>query len=241
MPRVSSFKFKRGIASFTSLDIVGAGSAIAVIFQSFATAFSPTSAHSAGGSVGTGVVVQNAFSSLPTWLGIVAFVVLILLCLRAYFEYERRTYDPDLASKFNERFDSERLRSERAAAANYILTNKGILGHDADFPNELNRILDFFDEVGYYVHGHQISPEVAHQYFYYWLRGFYQAAQDYIGRKHTTEKTTWEYVSELFELTSEIEEKKSKGRQIKTLSAEALTAFLEHQKACAVKSKWGLF
>ena len=62
------------------------------------------------------------------------------------------------------------MREERAVAAKAILDFKGRLANleqNRDELSVIDDVLDFFEDVGFYERGDQISPEVAHHHFYH--------------------------------------------------------------------------
>ena len=96
---------------------------------------------------------------------------------------------------------------------------------------EIDSVLDFFKDLGFYVKGSQISPEVAHHAFHAWIRGYYCAAREYMETAQEREPTQWEFVAYLFEETHSIEIERGKGRHKRHLDKIALNAFLEQEIA----------
>lgn len=102
---------------------------------------------------------------------------------------------------------------------------------DLEHPDLVNidDALDFFEDLGFYVEGDQISPEVAHQAFYYWIEGYYTAARQYIEFRQKTSPTAWDHFKPLYDITSEVEASKVKDK--KTPDETELQKFLEGEIA----------
>ena len=76
---------------------------------------------------------------------------------------------------------------------------------------DIDDVLDFFEDLGFYMQGDQATPEAIHHTFYYWIRGYYSAARDYLEKAQEERPTQWEFVKELFETTHEIEIERNKS------------------------------
>jgi hypothetical protein len=227
---------ERFFTSCTSVDIIGGGTMIAVIAEaiSVATGSASQPASPAAQTVAGGI--SSSFGwPVPWWLIVIAVVVLLLLLARAFAEYKRRTYDPTWALKFDDIFNTKEMRTSRVRAIQELQKHKNELRNpdlDLVFVQE---VLDFFEVVGFYVHGHQITPEVAHHHFFYWLQAYYQIARVYIETTHEDEPTSWEYIEELYEMTSQIERKRSRGRATRTLTEKQIEHFMKEEATIAAE------
>jgi hypothetical protein len=170
----------------------------------------------------------------------IGIIVICLLGLRAWSEYRQQTYDPKwMSSMFWNEFDSEWTQAARCSAAKTLKIYGGeklrlalkAENLDLEHPNLVNidDTLDFFEDLGFYVEGDQISPEVAHQAFFYWIEGYYLASKDYIEFCQKTNTTAWDHIKPLYEVTREVEAKKVKKR--KTLNESEMRRFLEGEIA----------
>jgi hypothetical protein len=166
--------------------------------------------------------------SIPWWIIIGGILGVVLLGYQAYAEYKLRTYDPTWAYKFDERFYGDEIKNARAKAATILKSNQGKLRRTNPELDDIDNILDFFEDVGFYVHGDQITPEVAHHHFYHWIRGYYLASRDYIEAWQTTEPR-WEYVAKLFKTTHQIENERLKGKAPKSLKDREILTFLNQE------------
>jgi hypothetical protein len=219
-------RIQRAMNCCTAVDILGAGTMIAAVGALVWGSSTTTEGLTPAG--------QAAVAATPWWFVACAALVLFLLIARARIEYKRRTYDPTLALMFNERFDSPEMRRARIQAATSLKANLGNLTRTDINLTGVDDVLNFLDTIGFYQHGHQISPEVAHHHFHHWVRGYHQIARDYIGRLRETEPALFEYVKELADMTADIENEQSRGRSIKTLSNEHIAAFLDDEMNLAV-------
>jgi len=154
-------------------------------------------------------VPESAFScNFAPWMASalwVAFVVvMIILGLSAYFEYRRRTHDWVLVFNFVETFE----KLHRGKAASFLLDkSKGA----SDECSALDDLLDLFEDIGFYLKGDQISSEVVHHTFEYWIRIYCQKAESYIRDKRRTEPLVWGHLDFLLNAVSRIEIRRRGG------------------------------
>jgi hypothetical protein len=124
-------------------------------------------------------------------------------------------------------YGSKNMRETRARAALSLKQNAGQLRSHDFVSADIDGVLDFFEDVGFYLRGDQMTPEVAHHYFHYYFRGYYCAAREYIETQQEKEPAYLEHVHYLFDTIHEIEIERGKGRHKKHLDHEALTTFLD--------------
>ena len=131
----------------------------------------------AGGVALAGLAVSSLrtpdFNSLIVWVLLCAWLVLFGFQMIA--EYQRRTYDPTLMFKFDDKFDSRELKLTRSNAATVLKSNQAGLGCAGFRSSDVDDVLDFFEALGFFMRSDQITPEVAHHAFFYWIRGYYSA------------------------------------------------------------------
>jgi len=152
------------------------------------------------------------------WMGLVVTVALfIVLIPKTILEYQKRTYDYDLISKYDEKFES--LDHARRKAAK---TCKDYLNLDKPGTNEVNKwefiekrdrshiepVLDFFEDLGFYLKGDLFSDYIVHHYFYHWIRGYYSIIQSYIEFycDESGDKLAYNHIKLLFQRVSVIEQ-----------------------------------
>lgn len=165
------------------------------------------------------------------WLVTGLCLGVLLIVARNYVEHRRVIYDPHWALNFQDRFD--RMGPDRARAAKLLRENKGTL---ADIENKpelagIDDVLDFFEDLGFYQRGDQISPEVTHHHFYHWARAYWQAAGSYVGAWRRKEPARWNHVEELFDTICDIELQEQGGQraQLKLTDME-LDEFLAQEE-----------
>jgi hypothetical protein len=220
-PRLKRLRFSRFLGAATTFFILVVFPMIAVIL---AATLQP-SPHA------TSHVLEIWVSALPWWLILAFALSIVFLCLHTFYEYQRRTYDPTWAFQFLEEFNSDDFIEYRGTAATLLKDSVRMEMHLREKNlkplTDIDPVLDMFDSIGFYHHGGQISSEVVHQEFFYWIRGYYQAAHDYIEARQVQEAATWDYVPELYETCQEIEAKMSGKTFKRHLTKERLADFLD--------------
>jgi hypothetical protein len=140
---------------------------------------------------------------------------------------------PHGRSNFQAVFDEMYPKRKKAAES---LRRK----HDSDRKNidpsinelvDVDDVLDFFEDIGFYVKGGQISAEVAHHHFYHWIRGYWKASRDYIESRQQLESTIWSHIGELFDTTWDIESSYTNRSKEQELEDDVLT-FLNEEASC---------
>ncbi len=148
-------------------------------------------------------------------IGVVLVIGLLIIGVQAWLEYRTRTYDWTLALKYQGEFG--RLVGKRIRAAKLLINMKDDLTKLTDERikqelEEIDPVLDFFEDIGFYMKGYQISPEVVHHHFYHWIRGYWKSAQSYVDAWRDEDigkdATRWSHLKELYDVTTEIEESK---------------------------------
>lgn len=135
------------------------------------------------------------------WL-ILASVVVV--ALQTYVSYSKDWYNPELALKYQDAFESERVMQARATAARQFKDK----GKYNPMTKEIEVVLDIFEDIGFYVKHDEISREVAHHHFYYWARGYIQTARSYIETYQIDDPTAYEWCAYLLKELTEVEAKK---------------------------------
>jgi hypothetical protein len=162
----------------------------------------------ASGLALAGLTLSN-FSTLTTLNRTIVIVLLvvwaILLASQMYSEYRRRTFDPKLMLQFDEKFDSRAMREARSRAAKVLKDNQARRDWADYNSNDINDVLDFIEALGYFIQGDEITPEVAHNAFHYWVHGYYYAARKFLKSAREKDHTQWEFVEYLFRMTRQIE------------------------------------
>lgn len=150
-------------------------------------------------------VAAHAWSALPGWTILLFIIGVVGLFLHAVFEYQRRTHDPTWIFRFQDIFDGDDFIELRKAAVDVLRKNRGNLAATDLELTPIDEVLDFFEDLGFYERGGQISVEVIHHHFYYWIRGYYRAAEPYIKARQAEESATWEHLEPLLALLQRVE------------------------------------
>lgn len=128
-------------------------------------------------------------------------------------------------SKLVERFEGESYQKKRNLATlsclNHIKNRKP--------EDEIEDILDFFDEVAFLVRLNALTAEMAWHEFYHWIKLYYQAAQEYIKERREKEPAVWEDLYKLYPELDCIEEKKYPKSYKKKLEEKELKKFLKEE------------
>lgn len=175
-------------------------------------------------------------STLLLYLLIVVGAIAWLL--QTQFEYQRRTHDSTLALKYTD--DWLGSKNQRSDAAKILRDNKGklanVTGNEA-LLDPIDDVLDILEDLGFYLQGDQISPEVAHHFFYHWIRGYWCAAQPYIKARQSEEAGLWNHLKLLYDETSAIESSvERQPRENLHLSEAKVDEFLDEEIRYAPKN-----
>ncbi len=164
--------------------------------------------------VGPSIQSSTHDVSQKSCLRLVIAGILVIFAVAAgvsatYKAHLKRAYDPSLVLRFEKEFFSDMTEQRGKAAA--VLLQYSDTGDWGKIPDaaEIEPILDFFDNLGFYLYGNQLSERVLHQSFCHWIALYYQEGSSYIRQRQKGEegeKSTWEHieylVSEVFEIES---------------------------------------
>jgi uncharacterized integral membrane protein len=169
-----------------------------------------------------------------TWIVLTAAIVtgitlVALLVIKTRLEYRRRTYDPTLTFEFQRMFDSlEEARCEAARVSRSFLDIPAQSRKWEAVPKrdreKLEPVLDFLEDLGFYLQGDQFSDEVAHHSFFHWIRGWYSNLESYVEYYRTAknEMAAYEHIKMLHARVSEIEKRYEKAKLWLTTDQEKL-------------------
>jgi hypothetical protein len=168
-------------------------------------------------------------SSLPKYLYTLIVALLFIfafIIFQTFLRYQRVAYDPKYGLKYQKLFDSSDMRKVRAKAA------QSLKAHIADTKSEIDecvdKVLDMFEDLAFYRKGMHITNEVIHHHFYEWIRGYMQAAEQYIKDKQKDQEPWWEELKDLKPKIDAIEASKRKVHPDKLrLSSADLDEFLD--------------
>jgi len=165
-------------------------------------------------------------------MAVLLVMAITVVACQTWFEYRRRTHDPTWILQYQKMFDE--MTTQRCLAAKTLIEQKGHLGDlegKEDVLDKIDDVLDFFEDVGFYQKGGQISPETAHHHFYHWLRMYWQASREYVEAWQNKEGARWNHIGGLFEITSEVEMREGKcTRSDIPLTSKDIDDYLEQEK-----------
>ncbi len=133
-----------------------------------------------------------------------ALIGLGLVCLAAVNTYHKQSVA--LMDKYDERF--AKLTDERKGAANYLLKRQPKDSNGPTGNEDLEDVLDFFEApIAAKLNDGAISAEQVHDFFYHWIRMYFEASAKYISdyRAQPGQKEAYKKLGDLYALTSEIE------------------------------------
>ena len=219
--RILWTRSKRLVGASTPVFVTAVLTMIAAIIG--ATAQAPTSVASEP---------HQIVVTIPWWIWILAILGFSGLMLRAFFEYQRRTHDPALALKLQEQFGSENFIELRKLAID-ALTSGELLASRGLNLQDIDPVLDFLEELGFYERGGQLSAEVVHHHFFHWARVSWQIARPYAVAWQDKKPTRWEYINDMFEILQEIEVERAEAHLVPTkkwLDDGELNDFIEGER-----------
>jgi hypothetical protein len=178
----------------------------------------------------TPVAGPSTLMDVVFW-GLVVFIIFltIVAVLQTREKYLRATYDPSLALRYWEAFEKMRETGARRKAALTLRNYKDDLDKITKKRHELapiDPVLDLFEDIGFYLRGHQISDEVVHHFFQRWIRGYYLTAKPYLIAWQNKEPAKWEHWPSLFDAVQYIEREREKKSGKPGGEQEDLDAFL---------------
>jgi hypothetical protein len=153
------------------------------------------------------------------WIGFgVAIFLVLVLIPKTILEYRRLTFDYELISKYDEKFEGLDPARQKAAKVCKDYLNLDKSGTDEvskwEFIDKHDRsrvepILDFFEDLGFYLNGDQFSDLIVHHYFHHWIRGYYSILKSYVDfyRKESGDKSAYIFIEPLFQRVSVVEQK----------------------------------
>ncbi len=160
------------------------------------------------------------------WLVLALLIVFAFIIFQTFLQYQQRMYDPKYGLKYQEIFDSPDMRKVRSMASQSLKAY--IAGTESEIDESVDDVLDMFEDLAFYRKGMHITNEVIHHHFYEWIRGYMQAAEQYIEDKRKDQESWWEGLKDLKPKIDAIEASKRKVHPDKLrLSRADLDKFLD--------------
>jgi hypothetical protein len=171
------------------------------------------------------------YSSIFWIIIVIATVGFSLVAVQTWANYKTQWYDPNLALKYVDIFfGHDLMKYRKKAGIKYKKTGK--------WTSDVEDVLDILEDLGFYIENQIISRDIAHHFFYYWIRGYIQTADDYIKecRSQPQQELAYEHCFSLLEEVSKVEAKKT-NTSIPSLhwNQEDIDKFIEAEINLSVK------
>jgi hypothetical protein len=229
---VDAARRRRWLSSLPIGDVIAALAALATV-----------------ATVGASIVGGNAKDNLMIYFAVslvVAFFCLPVFCTMVWVktntECKRRKFDPTSTAFLQSAFDQLETDGKRNRAAEVCLKFLKMEGEEKDRWNripksereEVEPVLDFFEDAGYHLNGDVFSDELAHHNFFHWIRGWYSVLKGYIEfyqdeRDGEDEKTTYCWIESLYQRTAEIEKEGTQKPKLWLTKLKDKQEFLESE------------
>ena len=126
---------------------------------------------------------------------------------------DSKSFNTDIGKQYLDKYDTDFMLKQRSKAAQalteYLSSTNQNWATMTNGTGALDEVLGFFDELGYDEIHKKISQDVAYEYFYSDVAGYYQAAEQYIAYSQKTDSPTdFENIKPLFNALNEVEFKK---------------------------------
>jgi hypothetical protein len=168
------------------------------------------------------------------WITSIATIALVLVTAIAFYFQSRQNrfaLGIDLLLKMDDRFNA--MRTSRQKAATYLKEKQGT-GTDVsidDLEHHLDEVVDFFDQLGYFLKGRALERRAVWSAFYDQVHHWYCNAKDYMTPQRQIDATIWENF-EYLNTQLVIEQMRHKRNNLDTsieLSKEDLVNFLNNE------------
>jgi hypothetical protein len=144
---------------------------------------------------------REGYTLFPVVFALIGFGLVWLAAVNTYHKQSVALMD-----KYDERF--AKMTDERKGAANFLLKRPSQDPNGPTGEEDLEDVLDFFEApLATKLNDGAIGAEQVHDFFYHWIRMYFQASKGYIDdyRAEPGQKEAYKKLSDLYALTSEIE------------------------------------
>jgi hypothetical protein len=138
--------------------------------------------------------MNNWYDLLTAW-GTIALAVIAIVAIWCESRSSRLSRAADVTLRVIDKFDDEKMLNLRHKAATSIRDfrqGKGKISKDVE------NVLDFFETMGLFCKRGVIDEEIVWHSFYYWIRGYYWSAKDFIDERRRDEPTVYEDLVALY-------------------------------------------
>jgi hypothetical protein len=159
-----------------------------------------------------GQTITTQFHISPSGQRIFILIALTLIVYQVYRMYLAKTYDHSLVMKFQADFDNLKEKPESgpstrhkcaSACLSFMQQQHWQTNGDwglVNYSDEIEDILDFLEDLGFYLRQNQLSDEVVYHHFCHWILIYVPPLERYINKRRVDdgEPTTWEHVAYLY-------------------------------------------
>ena len=138
-------------------------------------------------------------TSIATIVLVLVTAILVLVTAGAFYfqnRHNRFALGIDLLLKLDDQFDTPMMRASRRKASTYLKEKQRIHnGSDVsidDLEHSLDAVLDFFDQVGYFLKRGALERGAVWSAFYHQVHHWYSNAEEYITSQRQRDATIWE-------------------------------------------------
>ena len=131
-------------------------------------------------------------------------IVVSIWVLQSQLSNSRFALSVDTLLKMEERFNSPDMVKKRKKAAKALL---GKTHHE-----DADDVLDFLETIGIMVHRGALDEEMVWNTFFYWVDGYWEAAQSHIQEEQKKNPEVWRELEYLEKRCLTFEDAKMKGR-----------------------------
>ncbi|MCX5677541.1 MAG: hypothetical protein NTY76_00310 [Candidatus Omnitrophica bacterium] len=160
---------------------------------------------------------SNIITAWATLIGVLVAIWAVI------YQNKRSTFalGVDLIMKLDDRFNSEKMRKARCAAATSLLN-----GNISD----ATEVLDFFETIGYFIRRGALDKKTVWQIFFYWANNYWHSAKEYIEQERRGDPTVWANIPYLHSVLMLIEKRERRcGDSAILLTKEKINNFLNEE------------
>ena len=115
--------------------------------------------------------------------------------------------------KLVEKFESAEFKETRKYATQVCSTNLATKTAGIDVED----LLDFFEDIAFWVRKGAIDKDMALHGFYHWIRLYYESSREYIAIRTQAEATVWENLKWLYPILIKMECLSSRGNYVQNI------------------------
>jgi hypothetical protein len=176
---------------------------------------------------------------------IVAAFLIAMIVAKTILEYKRRKFDSSLITGFQRQFDKlwdDGIRDKAARSCLMFLNVKSEKPERERWAKvnmaerqQIEDVLDFFEDLGFYLNGDEFSDKVVHHHFHHWIRGWFSVLETYIDyyQNIRKEKSAYIWIAPLYHRVTEIEKCEAQPK-LKLESVDAKIEFLREERVLDV-------